>query len=217
MKKKDLKKLAMYGITGGLIVASQGSVQADTQSEENNSETLAGLLAAGCGGGTRGNGYNGCNGGTQPSGCNSGTRANGYNGCNGGTRGNGYNGCGGTRGNVIADADEDTKSSAATGQLMTEDQLMSQLNDQGKQMYKSMNPEGKAMAIKLASRSCKGTNDCKGQNSCKSTSNSCAGKSSCAGTSQCSFKDKNLAVKVAAQQQVAKRSMTNAGSTSGSY
>lgn len=112
--------------------------------------------------------------------------------------------------NFIADADEAAKADA--GQLMTEDQLMSQLNDQGKQQYKSLTPEGKAMAIKLASRSCKGTNDCKGQNSCKADDHSCAGKGSCAGSSQCSFKDKNTAVKVAAQLQSEKRAKTDSGS-----
>lgn len=176
MKKKDLKKLALFGITGGLMVASQGTVKADAPEGENSSDVLTGLMAASCGSHT----------------CSS------------------YGGCGNTRGGIIADADEDTKSDDS-GQVMTEDQLMSQLNDQGKQMYKSLNPEGKAMAIKLASRSCKGTNACKGQNSCKSSMNSCAGKGSCAGTSQCSFKDKNLAVKVAAQHQAEKRANTNTG------
>lgn len=179
MKKKNLKKLALFGIAGGVIVSSQGNVQAG---QDINSDAFAGLLAAGCG-------AHGCNH-TPPSGS-------------------------GSRGMVaITDdgAQQDGQDYSSSGQLMTEDQLMSQLNDQGKQMYNSLSPEGKALAIKLASRSCKGTNDCKGLGACKTNEHSCAGKNSCAGTSKCSFKDKNLAVKVAAQKMSEKRSQTNSGS-----
>lgn len=77
---------------------------------------------------------------------------------------------------AISDTDSGTYQENATGQMMTEDQLMSQLNEQGKQMYRGLSPEGKTLAIKLASRSCKGTNDCKGQGACKTADHSCAGK-----------------------------------------
>lgn len=194
MKKKDLKKLALLG----LIVASQGVVHADETTENEIMPDLK--IAAGCGGG-----------------CSHGAQKKNYQGCSSKRQGCSSMGhsCGSSRG-FVADADENAKDENAkydnSGQLMTEDQLMSQLNEQSKQMYRSMDPEGKALAIKLASRSCKGTNDCKGQGSCKTSDHSCAGKNSCAGTSKCSFKDKNLAVKVAYQKQSEKRMQTNSGS-----
>lgn len=225
MKKRDLKKLALLGIASGLIV-SQGEVQANQDS--SNLDNFAGLMAAGCGSGCSHKdgkrNYNGCSaqGGTSSyNGCGATKGSNGcgatknYNGC-GGTKN--YNGCGSMAGSRrdIAEADEFAKDGGSndsnTGTLMSEDQLMSQLNEHGKQMYRGLNAEGKALAIKLASRSCKGTNDCKGQNACKTANNSCAGKGSCAGTSKCSFKDKNLAVKVAAQKQAEKRAQVNSGS-----
>ncbi len=146
MKKKDFKKLALLGIAGALI-ASQGAAQADDQSDDNNNtEILAGMLAAGCG-------AHGC------SHSNSGP---------------------GSRG-MIADADENTTMDGSSSQMLTEDQLMSQLNDQGKQMYNNLTPEGKSLALKLASKN--------------------------------AFRDKNMAVKIAAQKQA--RDQTNTGSYSG--
>ncbi|BBI17893.1 hypothetical protein [Neochlamydia sp. S13] len=177
MNKKDLKKLALLGITGGVMMASQGSVYADTS---DHLATPGVLMASGCGAGTCGNQ------GKPSSGLNRESR-------------------------IIAEADESLKSSSST-QLMTEDQLKSQLNEQGKENYNSLNAEGKALAQKLASRTCKGNNDCKGLNSCKTEEHSCAGKGSCAGSSACNFKDKNLAIKVAAQKQAEKRAQTNQGS-----
>lgn len=98
---------------------------------------------------------------------------------------------------------------SSTQTMMTEDELMSKLNDQGKAMFRSLSPEGKALALKLAGQSCKGHNDCKGLNSCKSDKNACAGQGGCKGQSQCSFKDKNMAVKVAAKKMAEKRAMMN--------
>lgn len=170
MKKNDLKKLALLGIAGGVLM-TQGTVQAN---ETHNQINISSLIAHSCG----------------PTSCS-------HKGGSSGSR-------------MIAEADESTRTSAA--ELMTDDQLRSQLNEQGKQTFDSLNSEGKKMAIKLASRTCKGTNDCKGQNSCKTDEHSCAGKGSCAGTSACAFKDKNAAVKVAAQKQADKRNQTNSGS-----
>jgi hypothetical protein len=196
MDKKDLKKLALLGIAGALI-ASPGPVKAD----EASTEIVSGMLAGGCGGSS---GLHSCSS---------------RNSCQSSMGGSGCahrNGCGGsTSRDDLAEADENPMKD--TGQMMTEDQLMSQLNEQGKQMYNNLNPEGKAMAIKLASGACKGQNDCKGQGSCKTADHACAGKNSCAGKSQCSFKDKNLAVKVAAQLQATKRAQASGASSSGSY
>ncbi len=204
MKKRDLKKLALLGIAGGAIVASQGALKAETEGDDSsNSNYLSGLIAAGCG--QRPGGV------THSCGQNPGNHS-----C--GQRPDNHS-CGNQSRDYLADSDDSTRSSS--GQMMTEDQLMSQLNEHGKQMYRGMNPEGKALAIKLASRSCKNTNDCKGENSCKTDKNSCAGQGACAAMSKCSFKDKNLAVKVAAQKQAQKRAQTSMGTysptNSGSY
>jgi hypothetical protein len=72
-----------------------------------------------------------------------------------------------------------------------------------------LSPEGKALALKLANQSCKGKNSCKGLNSCKTEEHSCAGRGSCAGTAAAPFKDKNQAVKIAAQKMAEKRASLN--------
>jgi hypothetical protein len=169
-KKTELKKLALLGLAGGVILSSQAVVFADDSESNDDKGTL---LAAGCG-------AKGCAHNTPSKGNNN------------------------TNKNFIADADESFNTNSS--QLMTEQQLKGQLNEQGKQQYNSLSPEGKATAVKLASRSCKGTNDCKGQGINPS---SCAGKNSCAGTSACNFKDKNEAVKAAAESQAQKRAQTN--------
>lgn len=87
----------------------------------------------------------------------------------------------------------------------SDSQVLSQLNEEGKLIYKGLDTEGKALAQKLVNQTCKGQNDCKGLNSCKSKDNSCAGKGSCRNTSPGPFKDKNQAVKVAAQKMAEKR------------
>lgn len=92
-----------------------------------------------------------------------------------------------------------------TGQKMTESEVLSKLNEQGKATYQSLDPAGKALAVKLANQDCKGQNECKGMNSCKTSDHSCAGKGSCKGTAPSNFKDKNLAVKVAALKMAEKR------------
>lgn len=89
--------------------------------------------------------------------------------------------------------------------LMTEDELMLELNDDGVKLYNSLTPEGKALARDVASQRCNGTNQCAGLNACETKTNSCAGKGKCKGTSKCAFADKNLAVKVVADKMAKKR------------
>lgn len=89
--------------------------------------------------------------------------------------------------------------------VLTESELLSQLNDQAKTTYQSLDASGKALALQLANQQCKGLNKCKGMNSCKTEEHACAGKGSCAGTAASNFKDKNLAVKVAALKMAEKR------------
>lgn len=89
--------------------------------------------------------------------------------------------------------------------LMTEDELLLELNDEGMKTYEALSPEGKALARKIASQRCNGTNDCKGQNACRTEKNDCAGKGACKGQSKCSVSDKNLAVKIASEVMKNKR------------
>ena len=92
-----------------------------------------------------------------------------------------------------------------TDHLMTEDELLIQLNDEGTKLYNSLTPEGKQLAIRTASRSCNGRNECKGLNACATDKNSCAGKGSCKGQTKCGISDPNLAVKLAAKKMAEKR------------
>ena len=97
----------------------------------------------------------------------------------------GQNGCGGDDGNI--------------GYFVfSEEDLLIELNEKGEALYKSLNEEGKALARKVASQRCNGTNECAGLNACQTESNECAGKGSCKGQSKCAISDKNLAVKIAA-------------------
>ena len=99
----------------------------------------------------------------------------------------------------------DTMSADTSGKMMTETDLMSQLNAEGKATYQGLSKEGKDLAIKLASQTCKGQNECKGLKSCKTEKNACMGLGGCKGTGPGPFKDKNDAVKVAAKKMADKR------------
>lgn len=83
--------------------------------------------------------------------------------------------------------------------LMSEEELMINLNHKGRELYNSLTPEGKQLALQVASRRCNHANACKGLNACKTDDNDCAGKGACKGQSKCAVGDKNLAVKLAAQ------------------
>lgn len=155
------------GITGAVMVASHGAVNADQKIENENGILLAGHQ---CGGGGHCGGY-------APS------NSRGY----------------------ISEADQAMKTAPASADTSDDAQFTSQLNEEGKATYGGLDAEGKALARKLASQSCKGKNDCKGLNSCKTSNNSCAGHGGCKGQSNCSFKDKNTAVKVAAMKMADKR------------
>lgn len=92
---------------------------------------------------------------------------------------------------------------------MTEDELMLQLNEEGAHLYRSLTPEGKKLALSVASRSCNGTNECKGLNACATDKNKCAGKGNCKGQTKCAVSDRNLAVKIAARKIAEKRANLN--------
>lgn len=90
--------------------------------------------------------------------------------------------------------------------LMSENELLFNLNDEGYKTYMGLSKEGKLLAREVASARCDGTNECKGLNACKTDKNDCGGKGSCKGTGKCGFSDKNLAVKVVAKKMAEKRS-----------
>lgn len=98
-----------------------------------------------------------------------------------------------------------SNATATASRPLTESELLSQLNETGKSAYQGLDSAGKALALKMANQDCKGQNECKGLNSCKTEDHACAGKGSCAGTAKTNFKDKNLAVKVAALKMAEKR------------
>lgn len=82
---------------------------------------------------------------------------------------------------------------------VTEDELYGLVNTKTWQLYQSLDPVGKALALKIASQTCNNQNDCKHQNACQTASNPCAGKGDCKAKSKCNMSDKNIAVKIAAQ------------------
>jgi len=102
----------------------------------------------------------------------------------------------------IADADRNDKHAHMA---MKENELMGQLNAQGKASFQSMSTEGKTLALKVANGTCKGNNECKGLNSCSGNNHDCAGKGGCKGTGNGNFKDKNVAVKLVAAKMAEKR------------
>ncbi len=85
--------------------------------------------------------------------------------------------------------------------LMTEDELLLELNSDGTALYKSLDPKGKELARFVASMHCNGSNACKGLNACQTDKNDCAGKGACKGKGKCAISDKNLAVKLVAEKQ----------------
>ncbi len=100
---------------------------------------------------------------------------------------------------------------------LTETQLLEVLNDEAKETFMSLSPEGKTLALKLANQTCKGANDCKGLNACKTLKNACAGQGLCKGQSKCGFEDKNQAVPIAADHMAKKRSTYNQTSSQNLY
>lgn len=89
--------------------------------------------------------------------------------------------------------------------LYTEDELLLELNDDGVKLFKSLTPEGKKLALQVASTRCNGTNECAGLNSCETPDNKCAGQGACKGQGKCAIADKNLAVKLVSDKMAGKR------------
>lgn len=89
--------------------------------------------------------------------------------------------------------------------VMSEDELLLELNDDGIAQYKSLDAKGKELALKVASQRCNWTNQCAGLNACQTEKNDCAGKGKCQGQGKCAISDKNLAVKLVYDKMAKKR------------
>ncbi|SCA64145.1 hypothetical protein SCG7086_CG_00030 [Chlamydiales bacterium SCGC AG-110-P3] len=103
------------------------------------------------------------------------------------------------------DASAGNSNQAEQAALMTETELLSQLNAESTALYNALDAEGKELARELASQQCAGKNKCGGLNSCADDNNACAGQGGCGGQSKGPFTDKNLAVKVAAKHMKEQR------------
>jgi len=95
--------------------------------------------------------------------------------------------------------------------LMSEDELLLELNNDGVTLYHSLDKEGKELARYVASQRCMGSNACKGLNACQQADHACMGQGECKGQGKCSLPDKNLAVKLVAKKMAEKRQKAAAG------
>lgn len=214
MKKQDFKKLALMGLSGGLMIAAQ-PLSADLPEGTNNEGGI--LLAHGCG-------AHSCNGSTPPpgssgrQGCGAQQGPRGSS-CNAQTSGGGHgcqsrSGCASCKSTSSARgygqiAEGDNAAAVTNPGRLSESDLVNKLDAEGKATYQGLDAEGKALALQLANQACKGQNNCAGLSACKSADHACAGQNSCQGKGTCAFKNKNDAVKVAAMKMAQKRA--NAG------
>ncbi|MGK5594586.1 MAG: hypothetical protein ACSNEK_04425 [Parachlamydiaceae bacterium] len=106
---------------------------------------------------------------------------------------------------AILETTTSTSSVNTNQELMSEEELLKELNDEGKRTYNSLDAEGKLLARKVASQICSSYNECKGLNRCRTEKNACKGQGSCKGQSTCSIDDKNDAVKLVADKMAKKR------------
>lgn len=111
--------------------------------------------------------------------------------------------------NITSDSKKSEYNDANDGNMnyhvMTADELLLQLDPEGIKVYNSLSPEGKGLALLVASQMCDHTNQCAGLNACQTEKNKCAGQGSCKGTGKCSFSDKNVAVRLVAKKMAEKR------------
>ncbi len=155
MKKVDLKKLALLGLAGGIVLA-KATLYAEV-SPENQQIQILNLLAA------------------QDSSSKSSSKSSNPSG---------------------ATSAIDPNDGNLNYHLMSDDELLLELNADGQRMYNAMDASNKKLARDVASSRCANTNFCKGLNACKTDKNSCAGQASCKGQGKCGIADKNLAVRL---------------------
>lgn len=195
MKKKDLNRLALFGIASGLMAVCQNSANASEPSPAESINLNLLLAEHKC------KGPNGCPGESNPKN----TKAS-------------------TSNNPKTSDDSNKKFSSEIAEkekddgnigyhLYTDDELLLELNDQGAALYESLDQEGKALARLVASQRCDHTNECKGLNACQTDKNKCAGQGTCKGQGKCAFSDKNMAVKVVAEKMSKKRAEASKGNS----
>lgn len=235
MKKNDLKKLALMGISGGIIIASQSNVIAD----ETFSNTVSGhYLAGGCGGKCSQTAYNDRGFSNQGYFYNQDQNQNYYY-QQGPTNPSQWSQDQYNKQNQLNNRNqqynnqpdqnsrwEDNRNNQRQGQgnpysgylslndeatpATSEAQFKSHLSVQAQSEYDNLSADSKANAIKMASHDCKGKNDCKGQNACQSEKNACGGQGACKGQSTCKMSP-DKAVKIASLKE--KRASLNSSSS----
>lgn len=145
MDKSKLKKFALMGMAGGLMLSNPNPVEANITQDSGS------IVAAGCGGSKAG--------------------------------------CGGARSSkrpYIAAEDQQTNQPTQKNvKPISENELLSKLDAEGKSTYKNLSPEGKALALRMAGEFCNGRDTCGG------------------------YKDYNEVVKAAAKKMGEKRGMMN--------
>jgi hypothetical protein len=124
MKKNDFKKMALLGMTGGMLLSSQAQVSAEIA-------TSGVILAHKCG-------ANSCNSNRSPQPT--------------------TNSCAAHSANPTADSDKALPTMTTGHKAITESDLMSHLNDEGKKAFAGLDAEGKALALKLANEQAPGQN-----------------------------------------------------------
>lgn len=200
MKKRDLSRLALLGIASGLITLCQNSANASEKIASNHIDLNLLLAEHKC------NGPHGCPGDSKNS-----TKPP-SNGSTNSTKTNSNKPLPSNK--TSSELAEREKDDGNLGyHVMTEDELLLELNDQGTALYNSLDAEGKALARLVASQRCQDTNECKGLNACQTDKNTCAGKGECKGKGKCAFSDKNMAVKVVADKMAKKRAEANKGNS----
>ena len=204
MDKERCKRLALLGLTSGLCISanSQAWIQANDATAASD-QLLAAATKHGC------PGKNGCPGVKNKS-----------------KQVQLTQGCGASCKSIVADREKssspytspDQTDSGSDGKksdandsnlgyrLLSEDELLLELNDHGTKLYNSLDQKSKTLVRTVASARCNGTNECSNLNACKTEENQCAGQGSCQGQGKCAFADKNLAVKVVYDKMNNKRS-----------
>jgi hypothetical protein len=185
MKKHDFKKLALMGITGALLVSTKTTLIASDDSR--NHISLHNTFAHSCG-------NHGCSGIVADKDSATTTKLIDPASTNDSTEKDDK-----------AKNNKDDNDGNLGYHLMTEQELLLELNDEGKANYNKLTPEGKELARKVASARCNGTNECRGLNACLTDKNECAGKGACKGQGKCAMADKNLAVELVSKKMAEKR------------
>lgn len=154
MDKSNFKKLALMGMVGGVLVANQVPVEGNEGVSMGASMSAHGCGNGSCGGSkphaSNGSGQSSLGGGScgskpqpnpQPSNAGQGNLGGGS--CGSKPQSNAQK--------YTADASTDAKY-ASSNKAMNETELFNQLNEHGKQQYRGLDAEGKALALKLASQ-----------------------------------------------------------------